>query len=301
MALLTPTPPTAADGSEQAAASKPTPGLYIVATPIGNARDITLRALDTLRGADLIACEDTRVTRNLLTLYGISATVMACHEHNEAAAAGRIVAAAASGQVVALVSDAGMPLISDPGRRVLSAAIAAGVPVSVVPGPSAPLAALALADLPTERFLFGGFLPAKATARREAITALAIVPASLIFFEAPHRLVEALADLAALLGPRPAAVVRELTKRFEEVRRGPLDELARHYAAAGPPKGEIVLVIGPPGPQAAPADADIDAALRAALRTTGVREAAAEVAARFGQPRRAIYARALALKRTALD
>jgi 16S rRNA (cytidine1402-2'-O)-methyltransferase len=297
MTLPTGTTLAGDDGSDRAIASKPAPGLYLVATPIGNARDITLRALDTLRAADLIACEDTRVTRTLLTLYGISATVIACHDHNEATAAARIVQEIAAGHVVALVSDAGMPLVSDPGHRVVRAVIDAGQSVTVVPGPSASLAALALAGLPSDRFLFAGFLPAKVAARREAIAALAMTPATLVMFETPHRLVEALADLADLLGPRPAAVARELTKRFEEVRRGSLDALADHYAGAGPPKGEIVLVVGPPGPQAAPAAADIDAALRTALGGAGVREAAAEVAARFGLPRRETYARALALKR----
>ncbi|TWT15911.1 16S rRNA (cytidine(1402)-2'-O)-methyltransferase [Reyranella sp. CPCC 100927] len=289
--------PAADDRSDGAEASKPAPGLYLVATPIGNARDITLRALDILRAADIIACEDTRVTRTLLTLYGISATVIACHDHNEDTVADRIVTEVRAGNIVALVSDAGMPLVSDPGHRVVRAAIDAGVPVTTVPGPSAPLAALALAGLPNDRFLFGGFLPNKQHARREAITALAAVPATLVFFESPHRLVEALADLAALLGARPAAVARELTKRFEEVRRGPLDVLAQHYGDSGPPKGEIVLVIAPPGPQAGPTEDDIDMALREALAATGVREAAAEVAARFGRPRREVYARALALKR----
>ena len=298
MALPTQTMAPVDDRSDGDAASKPAPGLYLVATPIGNARDITLRALDALRAADLIACEDTRVTRTLLTLYGISATVIACHDHNEATASRRIVAEIAAGKVVALVSDAGMPLVSDPGHRVVRTAIDAGQNVTVLPGPSAPLAALALAGLPSERFLFGGFLPAKATARRETIATLAPVPATLMFFETPHRLVEALGDLAELLGPRPAAVARELTKRFEEVRRAPLDALAGHYATVGPPRGEIVLVIGPPGPRAGPSEADIDAALRTALSEAGVREAAAEVAARFGRPRREVYARALTLKRT---
>ncbi len=301
MALPTRTMPADGDGSDRAVASKPAPGLYLVATPIGNARDITLRALDTLRAADLIACEDTRVTRTLLTLYGISATVIACHDHNEATAAERIISEIAAGRVVALVTDAGMPLVSDPGHRVVRAAIDAGHTVTVVPGASAPLAALALAGLPSDRFLFGGFLPAKASGRREAIAALAAVPVTLVFFETSHRLVESLADLSELLGSRPAAVARELTKRFEEVRRAPLDALARHYAEAGPPKGEIVLVIAPPGPQASPSEADIDSALRTALGGAGVREAAAEVAARFGRPRREVYARALALKRMSAE
>lgn len=298
MAFSTRTTAARDDGSDGTGASKPAPGLYLVATPIGNARDITLRALDVLRAADLIACEDTRVTRTLLSLYGISATTIACHEHNEVTVADRIVAEIAAGKCVALVSDAGMPAVSDPGQRVVRAAIDAGCSVTAVPGPSAVLAGLTLAGLPVDRFLFGGFLPPRPAARREAIAALAAVPATLVFFEAPHRLVETLADLALLLGSRPAAVARELTKRFEEVRRGALDVLAEHYAGSGPPRGEIVLVIGPPGPRPAVSDVDIDRELRQALATTGVREAAAEVAARFGRPRREVYARALALKRT---
>jgi 16S rRNA (cytidine1402-2'-O)-methyltransferase len=289
--------PTTADGSDAPGASKPAPGLYLVATPIGNARDITLHALDVLRLADVIACEDTRVTRTLLTLYGISATVMACHDHNEATAAARIVAGIAAGQVIAMVSDAGMPAISDPGRRVVRAVVDAGLFVTAIPGPSAVLTALILSGLPAEPFLFGGFLPGRTAERRQRIAGFASVPATLVFFEAPHRLTESLADLADLLGPRPAAVARELTKRFEEVRRAPLDELARHYAGTGAPRGEIVLVIAPPGPKPAASAADIDEALRTALAGTGVREAAAEVAARFGRPRREVYARALALKR----
>lgn len=297
MTLPTRTMPRTGDRSDATGASKPAPGLYLVATPIGNARDVTLRALDLLRVADVIACEDTRVTRTLLTLYGISATVMACHDHNEATAAARIVAGISAGQVVAMVSDAGMPVVSDPGHRVVRAVMDAGLFVTVVPGPSALLTALTLSGLPAEPFLFRGFLPAKPAERRESIAALASVPATLVFFESPHRLVESLADLADLLGSRPAAVARELTKRFEEVRRAPLDELARHYTEAGAPKGEIVLVVAPPGPQPAASAADIDDALRTALAATGVREAAAEVAARFGRPRREVYARALALKR----
>ena len=276
----------------------PAPGLYVVATPIGNLRDITLRALDTLRAATLIACEDTRVTRTLATAYGLSAPLMACHDHNEAAATERLLDAWRAGGVVALVSAAGMPLISDPGHRVVRAAIEAGCPVTVVPGASAPLAALALAGLPSDRFLFAGFLPARSPDRRRAIGELADVPATLIWFEAPHRLSESLDDLADLLGPRPAAMARELTKRFEEVRRGTLTELAAHYRAAERPRGEIVLLVGPPtaGGTIATPEA-IDAALRAALADTGVKEAAAEVAARYGKPRREIYARALELKR----
>ena len=293
--------PTAVpDATDAAPPSKPRPGLYVVGTPIGNARDITLRALDTLRGADLIACEDTRVSRPFLAGFGIAAPLLACHDHNEAGAARTIIAALEDGKVVALISDAGMPLVSDPGHRVVRAAIDAGQPVTIVPGPSAPLAALDLSGLTSDRFLFAGFLPAKATERRRAIAALAGVDATLLLFEAPHRLVEALEDLAALLGARPAAVTRELTKRFEEARRAPLDRLAAQYRAEGPPRGEIVIVVGPPDATAAAiSDEDIDAALRTAMAGASVKEAAAEVAARFGRPRREVYARALELKRTA--
>jgi 16S rRNA (cytidine1402-2'-O)-methyltransferase len=292
-------PTTVPDATDAARPSKPRPGLYVVGTPIGNARDITLRALDTLRGTDLIACEDTRVSRPFLRGFGIAAPLLACHDHNEAEAARAVIAALEDGKVVALISDAGMPMVSDPGHRVVRAAIDAGHPVTVVPGASAPLAALALSGLPGDRFLFAGFLPAKAAERRRAISGLAGVDATLLLFEAPHRLIESLEDLAALLGSRPAAVTRELTKRFEEARRGPLDRLAAHYRGEGAPRGEIVIVIGPPDANATGVkDEDIDAALRIALAGTSVKEAAAEVAARYGRPRRAVYARALELKRT---
>ncbi|MGE3651297.1 MAG: 16S rRNA (cytidine(1402)-2'-O)-methyltransferase [Reyranellaceae bacterium] len=292
-------PTTVPDATDVAPPSKPRPGLYVVGTPIGNARDITLRALDTLRGADLIACEDTRVSRPFLAGFGIAAPLLACHDHNEAAAARSIIAALEDGKVVALISDAGMPLVSDPGHRVVTAVIDAGQPVTVVPGPSAPLAALALSGLPSDQFMFAGFLPARATERRRAIASLAGIDATLLLFEAPHRLVESLEDLASLLGARPAAVTRELTKRFEEVRRAPLDQLAAYYRAEGPPRGEIVIVVGPPDADAvAVSSEDIDAALRTAMAGGSVKEAAAEVAARFGRPRREVYARALELKRT---
>lgn len=297
---MQPTP--VSDATDAARGSKPRPGLYVVGTPIGNARDITLRALDTLRGADLIACEDTRVSRPFLQSFGVAARLLACHDHNEAEAARDIIAALEEGKVVALISDAGMPLVSDPGHRVVRAAIDAGHPVTVVPGPSAPLAALALSGLPSDRFLFAGFLPAKATERRRAISSLASIDATLLLFEAPHRLVDSLEDLAALLGPRPAAVTRELTKRFEEARRARLDALAAQYRAEGPPRGEIVIVVGPPDANAAAvSDGDIDAALRTVMTNASVKEAAAEVAARFGRPRREVYARALELKRTEGD
>jgi 16S rRNA (cytidine1402-2'-O)-methyltransferase len=294
------------DGNERSQASdgqasrKPpplAPGLHIVATPIGNMRDITLRALDVLHAADLIACEDTRVFAKLASTYGIAAPTVAYSDATQDTAEPRIVRALAAGKRVALVSDAGMPLISDPGYRLVRAAIAGGHVVTSAPGASAVPMALALSGLPTDRFFFGGFLPAKEGERRRAIAAAASVPATLVFFEAPHRLVDSLVDLADLLGPRPAAIARELTKLFEEVRRGPLTELAEHYARHPDVKGEIAVVIGPPGESEAPAAERLDEALRSAMAGASVKDAAAEVAARYGLRRRDVYARALELKR----
>jgi 16S rRNA (cytidine1402-2'-O)-methyltransferase len=294
------------DGNERSQASdgqasrKPpplAPGLHIVATPIGNMRDITLRALDVLHAADLIACEDTRVFAKLASTYGIAAPTVAYSDATQDVAEPRIVRALAAGKRVALVSDAGMPLISDPGYRLVRAAIAGGHVVTSAPGASAVPMALALSGLPTDRFFFGGFLPAKEGERRRAIAAAASVPATLVFFEAPHRLVDSLVDLADLLGPRPAAIARELTKLFEEVRRGPLTELAEHYARHPDVKGEIAVVIGPPGEAEAPAAERLDEALRSAMAGASVKDAAAEVAARYGLRRRDVYARALELKR----
>jgi len=275
------------------------PGLHIVATPIGNLRDITFRAVDVLRAADLIACEDTRVFAKLAGHYGISVPTVAYSDATQDIAEPRIVRALAAGKRVALVSDAGMPLISDPGYRLVQAAIAGGHAVTSAPGPSAVPMALALSGLPTDRFYFGGFLPAREGDRRRAIGAVAAMPATLVFFEAPHRLPESLVDLADLLGARPAAVARELTKLFEEVRRAPLDELAAHYAAHPDVKGEIVIVIGPPGEDQAPDAGALDAALRTAMAGASIKDASAEVAARFGLKRRDVYARALELKREA--
>jgi 16S rRNA (cytidine1402-2'-O)-methyltransferase len=264
-------------------------------------RDITLRALDVLHAADLIACEDTRVFAKLASTYGIAAPTVAYSDATQDAAEPRIVRALAAGKRVALVSDAGMPLISDPGYRLVRAAIAGGHVVSSAPGASAVPMALALSGLPTDRFFFGGFLPAKEGERRRAIAAAADVPATLVFFEAPHRLVASLVDLADLLGPRPAAIARELTKLFEEVRRGPLTELAEHYARHPDVKGEIAVVIGPPGEAAAPAAERLDEALRLAMTGASVKDAAAEVAARYGLRRRDVYARALELRREAVS
>ncbi len=265
--------------------------------PIGHARDITLRALDTLATVDVIACEDTRLTGPFLRRYGVATRLVSYHEHNAERMRPALLARLGRGAAVALVSDAGMPLVSDPGYKLVRAAIDAGAAVTCLPGASAPLAALVVSGLPTDRFLMAGFLPAKPAQRRSRIAEIASVPATSIFLESAGRLAEALAALAAGLGDRPAAVARELTKRFEEVRRGTLDALARHYAAAGPPKGEIVIVVGPPS-DAAPGldDAAVDAALADALRAgASLRDAVAAVAAASGRPRREVYRRGLAL------
>jgi 16S rRNA (cytidine1402-2'-O)-methyltransferase len=271
------------------------PALYIVATPIGNLSDISLRALATLAAAEAILAEDTRVSRHLLDRYEIATPLVAYHEHNAAEVRPGVIARLAAGEALALISDAGTPLISDPGYKLAVEAAAAGVALTSIPGPSAALAALTSAALPTDRFFFEGFLPPKTAARRERINALAGVPATLVFYEAPSRLAAALADLATELGPRPAAVARELTKLYEETRRASLAELAAHYAAAGAPKGELVIVVGPPQP-APQLDAQaLDAEIAAALGSLSVKDAAAAVAARTGLPRREVYARALRL------
>ena len=270
------------------------PGLYVVATPIGNLRDATLRSLEILAACDLIACEDTRVTHRLLDHYGITRPLTPYHDHNAESARPRLLAKLAAGGRVALVSDAGTPLISDPGYKLVREASEAGLAVTAIPGASAPITALILSGLPSDRFLFAGFLPPKSGARRTVLAELRNVPATLLLFETGPRLTDSLADCHQVLGDRPAAVARELTKLHEEVRRGALSELARHYQEAGPPKGEIVLVIGPPE-TATEAPMDVDAALTAALEQMGVKEAATAVAAASGLPRREIYARALAL------
>jgi 16S rRNA (cytidine1402-2'-O)-methyltransferase len=269
-------------------------GLYLVATPIGNLRDMTLRGLEILAAADLVACEDTRVTRKLFDHYGLSAPLMAYHDHNAETARPKILEKLAAGGAVALVSDAGTPLISDPGYRLVRAATAAGHPVIAAPGASAVLAALTVAGLPTDRFFFEGFLPAKSGARQARIVELVRVPATLVLYESGPRIAATLADLAAGLGGREAAIGRELTKLHEEVRRGTLETLAHDYAAGAETRGEFVIVVAPPQPQA-PDAAEIDALLRAALARASVKDAVAEVAAATGEPRRAVYRRALAL------
>jgi 16S rRNA (cytidine1402-2'-O)-methyltransferase len=270
------------------------PGLHIVSTPIGNLGDVTLRALATLAAADLIACEDTRVTRKLIDRYVIATPLTPYHDHNAAAARPKLLQRLADGAAIALVSDAGTPLLSDPGFKLVRAAQEAGHSVTAVPGASAPLAALVLAGLPTDAFFFAGFLPAKQAARRARIAELAAIPGTLVLFETAPRIAAALGDLAAGLGHREAAVCRELTKLHEEVRRGDLASLAQGYSEAET-RGEIVLVIAPPA-AAPPADiADAEPLLRAALARASLKDAVSEVTQATGLPRREVYRRALAL------
>lgn len=271
-------------------------GLYLVATPIGNLGDITLRGLETLAAADVLACEDTRVTRVLLDRYGIRNRPFSYHEHNADEAGTRLLAFLEEGKSVALVSDAGTPLVSDPGYRLAQRAIEAGHPVVPLPGASAPLAALLGSGLPNDAFLFAGFLPTRDKARHERLRALIDVPATLIFFESPHRIGATLAAAAEEYGPdRPAAVCRELTKTYEEFRRGPLGELAAEFAQRQV-KGEIVFVIGPPGEKAGADPADVDRMLRDLTATRSAGQAATEAAKLTGLPRKQLYKRLLELK-----
>jgi len=272
-------------------------GLYIVATPIGNLRDITLRALDVLAATDLIACEDTRITRRLIDHYGITTPLTPYHEHNAAAARPKLLTRLAEGASLALVSDAGTPLISDPGFKLVRTARDAGHMVTALPGPSAALAALSSCGLPTDHFLFEGFLPAKPSQRRARIAELKRLPATLVLYEGGSRVPACLTDLAAELGSRAAAICRELTKLHEEVRRGDLNELAAHYTGDAEMRGEFVIVVAPPEPLAE--SVDIDTLLHAALGRLSVKEAVAEIAAVTGQPRREVYQRALALAKDA--
>jgi 16S rRNA (cytidine1402-2'-O)-methyltransferase len=275
-------------------APKPAPGLYLVATPIGNLRDVTLRALDVLAGADVIACEDSRVTAKLLERYGITTPLTPYHEHNAAQARPKLLARLAAGAAIALVSDAGTPLISDPGYKLVRAAIEAGLAVTALPGASAALAALTVSGLATDRFFFEGFLPPKQGARQKRIAALKSTPATLVLFESGPRLAAALSDLAEGLGPRAAVICRELTKLHEDVRRGDLASLARAYTEGAETRGEIVIVVAPPPEQSADTD-EIDDLLRRALVRVSLKDAVAEVALATGQPRRAVYQRALDL------
>lgn len=273
------------------------PGLYLVATPIGNLRDITLRALEVLRGADLILCEDTRVTRTLLSAYQIQTKTQAFHDHTESQKQDKIIELLRAGRRIALVSDAGMPLISDPGYKLVRACRAAGIMVTTLPGASAPLCALQLSGLPSDAFSFIGFLPVKTKARKEYLKKWMNISGTLIAFETGPRLVAALKDCVEIFQNREAAVVRELTKLFEEVRTAPLPDLLAHYTTHGPPRGEIVLLIAP-GSVETLADKDVDIMLRTALKTMKTKEAASAVAAETGLSKTALYERAVALSKT---
>ncbi|MBV9551784.1 MAG: 16S rRNA (cytidine(1402)-2'-O)-methyltransferase [Alphaproteobacteria bacterium] len=274
------------------------PGLHLVATPIGNLGDITLRALWVLRSADRILCEDTRVTGRLLAHFGIDTPLRPYHDHNAERARPDVLAALRRGETLALVSDAGTPLVSDPGYKLVCAAIAEGVPVTAAPGVSAATAALILSGLPPDRFLFAGFLPVRSHARRAALAAWREIEATLLFYEGPSRLAACLTDMAEILGDRPAAIGRELTKLHEEVRRGKLVGLAGDYRDRPAVRGEIVIVVGPPAAPAADLAA-VDAQLDRLLAEGSVRDAAAALAAGTGLPRRNAYERALARQRAA--
>ena len=297
-------PAGASQTKDRAPASKPCgsagPGLWLVATPIGNMEDVSLRALVVLAAVDRIACEDTRRTARLLARHGIAGRLVSYHEHNAARVRPGLIRVLRGGGSLALVADAGTPLISDPGYKLVRAAVCAGVRVTGCPGPSAPLMALILSGLPTDRFYFGGFLPTRPGPRRRALAALRPLAATLVFLESPRRLAASLEDMEETLGPRRAVVARELTKMHEEVRRGTLAALAGHYRADGPPKGEVVVVVDGAGEGAirpAFSDADIDERLASLLAVGTVRDAAAAVSAETGRPRRELYARALALAR----
>ncbi|MEN3929898.1 16S rRNA (cytidine(1402)-2'-O)-methyltransferase [Microvirga sp. W0021] len=280
-----------------AEASPLTSGLYVVATPIGNLKDISFRALNVLAAADAVLAEDTRVTKVLLAHYGITTPLVAYHEYSNDAVRERMLQRLREGQVLALVSDAGTPLVSDPGYKLVQAAIEEGLPVTPIPGPSAILTALVVSGLPSDRFFFEGFLPAKTGARRNRLAEIASIPATLMLFESPHRLTEMLKDAAEVLGDRPAAVARELTKLYETVRRGTLQELADLYASESAPKGEIVVLIGQSQKETSPEESLslIDAQLTQELQRHSIKDAAAIVAKETGQPKREVYARAVAL------
>jgi 16S rRNA (cytidine1402-2'-O)-methyltransferase len=282
-------------GQAEIAARPLEPALYLVATPIGNLGDITLRALETLAGADILACEDTRVTRVLLGRYGIRQRPTPYHEHNAGEAGPRLIEALKTGKSVALVSDAGTPLVSDPGFRLVGQALEAGIRVVPIPGASAVLAALTASGLPSDAFMFAGFLPVKDGQRRSRLSVLTAVPATLIFFESPRRLTDTLVAMAEVFGDRPAAIGRELTKTFEEMRTGTLSALSAHYAEAPTPKGEIVICVGPPE-DAAAEPKDVDRLLLSLAKEMPASKAAAEAARMTGGQKPALYRRLLELK-----
>lgn len=282
-------------GQNSITVSRPAPGLYLVATPIGNLGDITLRALETLAGCDLIACEDSRVTRKLTDRFLISTPLSPYHEHNAQVARPKLLQRLAEGAAIALVSDAGTPLISDPGFKLVREAAALGHAITPIPGASAVLAALTVAGLPTDRFYFDGFLPPKDGARRARLKELATIDATLVLFEGGSRVEDALADLADLMGDRDAAVCRELTKLHEDVRRAPLKALAAD-AGGLETRGEFVIVVGPPAADTRQLSAsDVDDILKAAMKTQSVKDAVAQAVELSGRPKREVYARALEL------
>ena len=292
-----PTSRTFAIAGQTLTAPKADPGLYLVATPIGNLGDITLRALETLAGVDIIACEDTRVSRRLTERFGISASLTPYHEHNAAVARPKILDRLAQGGSVALVSDAGTPLISDPGFKLVREACAAGHAVIALPGASSVLTALAVAALPTDRFFFEGFLPSKQAARRARLGELSRIEATLVMFESGNRVQDTLADLATIMGERDGAICRELTKLHEEILRGPLKLLAQN-AGDLETRGEFVLVVGPPAAHAqVMTPGELDAVLRSSLDSGSVKDAVAHAVEMSGRPRREVYARALELAR----
>ena len=293
-------PSSANDGTVTDRSSK-RPGLYLVATPIGHLGDITLRALDVLRNADMVACEDTRHTGRLLSAHGINAKTISYHDHNAPRIRPLLLSRLAAGETVALVSDAGTPLISDPGYRLVAEAAAADIPVYPIPGASSVLAALCVAGLPTDRFLFLGFPPNRAAARAKFLRPFAAVDATLVILESPKRVAAALTAMAEIFGDRAAAICREMTKLHEEIVRGTLEDLAARYADAPPPKGEVVIVIAPPDAEAMAKNftaAEIDALLRARLADEKPGDAAAHVAAETGIARRTLYSRAVVLKKS---
>ena len=285
--------------SQQPFQSSIKPGLYIIASPIGNLGDITLRAIETLKSSSLIACEDTRITRRLLSHYNINIPTTAYHEHNANIALPRLIKRLKKNEIVSLISDAGTPLISDPGYRLVQAAIAEDIPITTTPGPVAAIAALTLSGLPTDSFFFAGFLPPKQTAKKNRICQLATIPATLIFYESPRRLSQTLKEMANIYGNRPAAVVREISKKFEEVRRGTIEKLLNELNTVGQLRGEIVLIIGPPAPEKIIDNATIDSELIKALSEMSLRDSVEKIALSYDRPKREVYKRALAI--TSLD
>ena len=280
---------------ETGSAGRLEPGLYVTATPIGNLKDMTLRAVEVLKAADHILCEDTRVAAKLTRHFGIRTSLSPYHEHNEGRMLETVLGWLRAGQSAALISDAGTPLISDPGYRLVRAVQEAGFRAFTIPGASAAIAALSISGLATDRFYFEGFLPPKTKARADRLAQLKAIDATLVFYESPRRLAATLEAMATVLGDREAAIGRELTKAFEEVRRAPLKELAAHYQQAGEPKGEIVLMVAAPT-ETGPDWEGVDRALKAALKTERLKDAVEQVTAATGAPRREVYQRALALK-----